>query len=136
MLKFTPATVIPGSAAAEVETAQAAMRPLAGSGAGAFTCDGARVGSRVSEMAASPALPRVLGTSAATTPARAQAHGRGCVAYQPGTAGTSTAYTSTITTSTITTSTVGTKQFSMMARINPVTPGGLGPHPAREPEPV
>ena len=147
MLNFTPATAIHGSAAAETDAALAAMRPLAGFGAGAFTCE-ARVGSGANGLAASPSLPGIRGAVvAASIPAHAQADGRGSGAYQPGayrsgTVGTSTVRTSTVRTapsphsSTVGTSSVGTQQFSVMALINPVTPGGLGPHPAREPEPV
>jgi hypothetical protein len=146
VLKFTPATATLGSAAAEADAAQAAMRPLAGFGAGAFTCDGALVGSGASELAASLALPRIRGGVAATSPAGAHAHGRGRGAYQPGTVGISSVRTSTVRSSTVRTSTVGissvgtsnvsTQQFDLMARISPAFPGGLGPHPAREPEPV
>jgi hypothetical protein len=166
VLKFTPATATLGSAAAETDAAQAAMRPLAGFGAGAFTCDGAPAGSGASELAASLALPRIRGGVAATSPARAQAHGRGCGAYQLGTVdissvrtssvrknavGVGTISTSAVRTSTVRTSTVGistvgtsnvgtsnvsTQQFDLMAPISPAAPGGLGPHPAREPEPV
>jgi hypothetical protein len=153
VLKFTPATATLGSPAAEADAAQAAMRPLAGFGAGAFTCDGVLVGSGAS----------------------ARVHGRGCGAHQVGTDGisgvrtssvrksavgvgtistshvrTSTVRTSTVRTSTAGisfvgtstgistagTSTVGTQQFDLMTRISPAAPGGLGPHPAREPEPV
>src|SRR5215469_17239724 len=77
VLKFTPATATLGSAAAEADAAQAAMRPLAGFGAGAFTCDGALVGSGANELVAALALPRIRGAVAATSPARADAHGRG-----------------------------------------------------------
>lgn len=166
MLKFTPATATLGSAAAEADAAQAAMRPLAGFGAGAFTCDGAFAGSGASEMVALLALQRIRGAVTATSPASAQAHGRGCGAHQLGTVGissvrksgvrkspvgigsistsnvrtstvrTTTVRTSTVRTSTVYTGSVGTQQFDLMARINPATPGGLGPHPAREPEPV
>jgi hypothetical protein len=119
MLNFT-ATAKSGSPAAEADAA--AMRPLAGLGAGAFASEGAQVGSGASKRVASPALPRIRGAfAAATSQVGAQAHGRGCGAYQPGTIGGNT---------------VGTSTISLMARINPVTPGGLGPHPAREPEPV
>ncbi len=55
MLNFTPAT----AGAANAYAAQAATRPLAGFGAGAFTCEGASVGSGVSEMTAALALPRI-----------------------------------------------------------------------------
>lgn len=151
MLNFTPATAIHGSAAAETDAALAAMRPLAGFGVGAFTCE-ARVGSGSNGLAASPSLPGIRGAVvAASIPAHAQADGRGTGAYQLGayksgtvgistvgasTVRTSTVGTSTVRTTTVGTSSVGTQQFSVMALINPVTPGGLGPHPAREPEPV
>src|SRR5215469_12953301 len=107
VLKFTPATATLGSAAAEADAAQAAMRPLAGFGAGAFTCDGALVGSGASELAASLALPRIRGGVAATSPVGAHAHGRGRGAYQPGTVGISSVRTSTVRSSTVRTSTVG-----------------------------
>ena len=114
------ATAKSGSPAAEANAV--AMRPLAGLGAGAFASEGAQVGSGASKRVASPALPRIRGAFAAATSQRgAHAHGRGCGAYQPGMTGGNTAGTSTI---------------SLMALISPVTPGGLGPHPAREPEPV
>jgi hypothetical protein len=144
VLKFTPATATLGSAAAEADATQAAMRPLAGFGAGAFTCDGALVGSGASELAASLAQPRIRGAVGATSPASAQAHGRGYGALQLGPVGkvstsnvrTSTVRISTGGTSTVRISTGGAQQFNLMARISPATPGGLGPHPAREPEPV
>jgi hypothetical protein len=121
MLNFT-ATATSGSLAAEADAARAAMRPFAGLGAGAFTSEGAQVGSGVSKRVASPALPRIQGGfAAASSPFGVKAHGRGCGAYQPSVIGGNT---------------VGTSTISLMARINPVTPGGLGPHPAREPEPV
>jgi hypothetical protein len=120
MLNFT-ATAKSGSPAAKANAAWAAMRPLAGLGAGAFASEGAWVGSGASERTASAALPRIRGAFAVTSPLGAQAHDLGCGAYQPGTIGGNT---------------VGTSTISLMARINPVTPGGLGPHPAREPEPV
>jgi hypothetical protein len=122
MLNFMSATAKSGSPAAEANAARAAMRPIAGLGVGAFPSEGALVGSGASKRAASSALPRIRRPfAAATSQDRAQAHGRGCGAYQPGTIGGSTAGTSTI---------------NLMARINPVNPGGLGPHPVREQEPV
>jgi hypothetical protein len=160
VLKFTPATATLSSAAAETDAAQAAMRPLAGFGAGAFMCDGVLVGSGASELTAWRALPLIRGTVAATSPASAQAHGRGCGAHQIGAVGTSgvrgsgvastvrksaagigsistsNVRTTTVRTSTVGASSVGTQQFDLMTRISPAAPGGLGPHPAREPEPV
>jgi hypothetical protein len=140
VLNITPATVIPGNAVAEVDAAQAAMRPLAGFGAGAFTCDGAFVGSRANEMAASSALPPVRGAFAATGMHHVRPDGV-VGGYQPaavstGTVSTGTVSTGTVSTSTVSTSTVSIKQLNLMARINPVTPGGVGSHPAREPDPV
>jgi hypothetical protein len=121
MLNFK-ATAKPGSPAAQADAAWAALRPIAGLGAGAFASEGAQVGSGASKRVAPPALPRMRGAFAGVIgPVGAQAHGRGCGAYQPGTIGGNT---------------VGTSTISLMARINPVTPGGLGPHPAREPKPV
>jgi hypothetical protein len=120
MLNFT-VTAKSGSPAAEANAAWAVTRPFAGLGAGAFASEGAWVGSGASKRSASPVLPRIRGAFAASSPLGAQAHDLGCGAYQPGTIGGNT---------------VGTSTISLMARINPVTPGGLGPHPAREPEPV
>jgi hypothetical protein len=116
MLNTTPAM----AGAANAFAAQAATRPLAGFGAGAFTCDGAWVGSRVSEMAAALVLPRPKAAVGAITTGHAQADVVGA------------AHTS---------SPVGivrkdTQKLSQMTRIYPATPGGLGSHPAREPEPV
>ncbi|HUA41577.1 MAG TPA: hypothetical protein VMA32_08430 [Streptosporangiaceae bacterium] len=131
MLKFPPATAKPGSDAAEAGAAQAALRPLAGFGAGAFGSDGVWAGSHASQKVASPALPRFRGASAGATSqecAQAPAHGG---AYEPGFGGR----TSSIRIRPVG-SAVGTQQISLMARLNPVTPGGVGPHPAREPRPV
>jgi hypothetical protein len=111
MLKLTPAMATPGSATAEASAAQATLRPLAGFGAGAFTSEGAWAGSHASEKAVSPALPRFRGTVVGAAGQEcAQAEGRGYGAY--------------------------TQQISLMARLNPVNEGGVGPHPAREPRPV
>jgi len=126
VLKFTPATATPGSAAAEADAAQAAMRPVAGFGAGAFTCDGALVGSSANELAALLPLRRIRGGVAATSTSAAGV----------GTISTSNIRTSSVRTSPVGTTSVGTQQFDLMARISPAAPGGLGPHPAREPEPV
>jgi hypothetical protein len=116
MLNYTPATVTPGNAVADVDAAQAAMRPLAGFGAGAFACGSAWVGSRVSETAAALALPRIRRDLAGISLGHAQAGGPVGGAYEA--------------------SLAGTKQSNQMTRVNPVTPGGVGPHPAREPDPV
>lgn len=131
MLKITLAEVTPGntvvtnmvptSTVAEVHAAQAAMRPLAGFGAGAFTCDGAGVGSSASQLAAGLALPRVRGAFGAV---------------QHSTAGTGTLSTGALSISAVSTKDGNAKQLNQMTRIYPVAPGGLGPHPAREPDPV
>jgi hypothetical protein len=120
MLNFTPATVTPGSESAEVYAAQAAMRPLAGFGAGAFAC-GTWAASPVNERVAAPALPRIRRVFAPISLGHPQTSDVVGGGYQPVLASTVLA---------------STKQLDQMARINPVTPGGLGPHPAREPEPV
>jgi len=100
-----------------IKSAQAAKRPLAGFGAGAFTCDGVRVGSRATESAAAPALPRIRRAAAAISQGQAQGGYVGA------------AHTTGLIQAT-------TEQFKQMTRVNPVVPGGLGPHPAGEPEPV
>ncbi len=90
---------------------KAAMRPLAGMGAGALLCAGAKVGQHVGDVVTVHALPRHQGTSVSTgSPAVAPVR----EGYQP---------TSRI-------------QFDHMTQGAPVTPGASGPHPAREPEPV
>jgi len=116
MLNFTPAT----AEAANAYAAQAATRPLAGFGAGAFTCEGAWVGSRVNEMAAALVLPRIKAALGGIGSGNAQAAAGGGARM---------------------TSHVGivredTQKLSQTTRIYPATQGGVGPHPAREPEPV
>ena len=100
--------------------AQAVQRPLAGVGTGAFTRDGDWIGSCPDEVAAAVALPRIGLAAAAKRTGHAQAGFAG--------AGHKT--------SLATIGEVETEHFNLMARINPVTPGGVGPHPAREPDPV
>jgi hypothetical protein len=110
---------------ADVEATEAAMRPLAGFGAGAFTCDGAGVGSLASQQAVGLALPRIKGASAVVPPVQAwtaDAIGTGFQGRTVGNGGS--------------TSGASSKQHNQMTRIYPVAPGGLGPHPAREPDPV
>ncbi len=93
------------------QPAKAATRPLAGIGAGAFLCAGAKVGQHVGDVVTVCAPPRHQGTTVSTgSPAVAPVRG----GYQP---------TSRI-------------QFDHMTQGAPVTPGASGPHPAREPEPV
>ncbi len=88
---------------------EAATQPLAGFGPGAFLCEGAKVGSHAGDVLAARALPRPRWTAAASA-VSAPLGG-----YQP---------TSRI-------------QFEhTMTLIDPVAPGGVGPHPVREPVPV
>jgi hypothetical protein len=116
MLNTTPAM----AEAANAYAAQAATRPLAGFGAGAFPCEGAGVGSRVNELVAALALPRI----------KAAIGGIGTGQSQAAVAGGARR-----------TSHVGivqedTQKLSQMTRIYPATKGGLGPHREREPGPV
>jgi hypothetical protein len=93
------------------QPSKAVTRPFAGIGAGAFLCEGAKVGSHVGDVIAAGALRRPQGTSASTgKPAGALVRGD----YQPN----------------------SRIQFDHMTQVAPVSPGELGPHPAREPEPV
>jgi hypothetical protein len=129
------------STVAELRAPQAATRPLAGFGAGAFACDGARVGSAAKQLTAGPALPRIRGTFAAVRPAHAGAADASGRAFRGSTIGGSTIGGSTIGGSNVGTGMAGTrnggtKQLNQTTRIYPVAPGGLGPHPAREPDPV
>ena len=116
MLNYTPATVTPGNAVADVDAAQAAMRPLAGFGAGAFACGGTWVGSSAYQTEAALALPRIRRVFAAISLGHAQTGAPVGGGYEV--------------------SLASTKQSDQMTRISPVTPGGVGPHPAREPDPV
>jgi len=146
MLNTTPATADAATAqTADAYAAQAATRPLAGFGTGAFTCDGAWVGSQVSEMAAALALPRIKPAIGAASVRAAQA---GVAAAANGTSLVDGAQISTgrlgfarkhvaqKVSARKGTVLVGTHNFIQMARQYPVTPGGVGPHPAREPVPV
>jgi hypothetical protein len=85
---------------------QAASRPLAGFGAGAFLCEGAKAGSHGGEVV-TRAVPR--NRWSVTAGARSAVSG----GYLP----------------------VNRIQIQT-AQANPVFPGGVGPHPVREPEPV
>jgi len=140
MLNITLAEVTPGNkvvttTVAELRAAQAAMRPLAGSGAGAFACDGARVGSSASQLAAGPASLRVRGGFVAVRPVHAP--DGFASAFQARSGGrSSTIGASADGTGMASTSSGNGKQLNQTTRIYPVIPGGVGPHPAREPEPV
>jgi hypothetical protein len=127
MLSFTPA---------EVREPQAAMRPLAGFGAGAFACDGAQVGSAAKQLTAGPALPRIRDAFAAVRPVHpwaADVFGGG---FRASAIGGTTIGGSNVGTGMSSTMNGGAKQLNQTTRIYPVAPGGLGPHPAREPDPV
>jgi hypothetical protein len=149
MVNMTQAKVEPTQV--EVATAQAAMRPLAGFGAGASACEGAFVGwdgvelrtvqsgtvqsgtvelgtvqsasaqSAAGQLAVGHAVPRIRRVF------RPEAHA-GFAGTASGNAGSGVAGSGTATGS--------TKQLNQTTRIYPVTPGGVGPHPAREPDPV
>jgi hypothetical protein len=135
-----------------VDAAQAAKRPLAGTGAGAFTFEGAatsesaRAGIRTSE-AAVLALPRLRWAAAAGAGcglvgtglghASAGFGGRGTKAASLGVKSGGSAKTSPVYVRTICNQKFdNSKQINQMTRSYPVTPGGMGSHPAREPDPV
>jgi hypothetical protein len=114
--------------------AQAASRPLAGFGAGAFACAGAWSGSvQVSQMKTEMAalgLSRVtpaLGVAGRTDASTAQAQARPAGAAQK---------TSVIGIVQVDSVQRDTHNFIQTALRYPAFAGGLGPHPAREPEPV
>jgi hypothetical protein len=117
---------------AEAHTATAAERPLAGFGAGAFACEGTWTGSRTSRKAAGPALPRIRHAEVDSSQGIAPA-GSASRAYE-----TSVALASPMLSGSVA---FGSGQggaiqnFIQTTRI-PVIPGGLGSHPAREPDPV
>jgi hypothetical protein len=93
-----------------IQRPMAATRPLAGSGAGAFLCAGAQAGSLAGKEVHTRALPRLRRAAASATSGSAYAG----VRYQP----------------------TSRTQFEHTTLIDPVAPGGLGPHPVREPVPV
>jgi hypothetical protein len=141
MLNFTPATAVATTAqattamTAEANALQAATRPLAGFGAGAFMCDGAWVGSLVAspmvdEMAAALALPRIKpAIGAVKTSGTSTGHAKA------GTAGAAH-MTSLIDIVPVDSVQQDVHNFIQTTRLYLVTPGGVGPHPAREPVPV
>ena len=90
---------------------KAAKRPLAGTGAGAFPCEGAMVGSHAGDVVAARALPRFRWTTVAAASVVSASKGDG---YQP----------------------TSRNEFEHTTQISLVIPGGVGPHPVREPEPV
>ncbi|HUC21406.1 MAG TPA: hypothetical protein VMA73_01740 [Streptosporangiaceae bacterium] len=124
MLNFTPAD-------------QAAMRPLAGFGAGAFACEGAWVGSSASQLAAGPSLPRIRGAFAVAQPVHARTADAFGGAFRARSVGRGSAIIGgTLGAGLASTRNGSTKQHNQTTRIYPVIPGGVGPHPAREPDPV
>jgi len=141
MLNMTQATA--GATTAGASTAQtvdayasqAAQRPLAGSGAGAFTRDGAWADSQVSEMAVALALPRIKPVIAAaiTGGAKSGFAGAACTSVLVDRTQGSIARLGVVQ---VDTDQAGTHNYIQMARQYPVIPGGVGPHLAREPVPV
>jgi hypothetical protein len=151
MLNFTLAEEMPGdmvwispvltdtvliSTVAEVHAPQAATRPFAGFGAGAFAPDGTQVCSAAKQLTAGPALPRIRATFAAVRPSHAGVADAFGGAFQGSAIGGSTIGGSKVGTGMASTRNGGAKQLNQTTRIYPVAPGGLGPHPAREPDPV
>jgi hypothetical protein len=136
MLNITPAM----AEATTVQTvdayaSQAAQRPLAGFGAGAFTRDGAWAIRQVSEMAGALALPRIKPNSGPAVPGGAKAAfvGAACTSTLVDRTQASISRLGIVHADA---AKAGTHNFIQMARQYPVTPGGVGPHPAREPVPV
>jgi hypothetical protein len=153
---------------ADAYASQAATRPLAGFGAGAFTCEGAWVGSQGNETVAALALPRIesavdgisvrsaqaaaLGTTWLTSevakPDGAHAGGAGSDGAFSGTASAASTQATAVKATTVQAASAkaatvhvsigqtDSYNFIQMTRLYPVIPGGVGPHPAREPVPV
>jgi hypothetical protein len=118
---------------AKANAAKAAMRPLAGFGAGAFIYEGTWTESRDVSKAASPALTRIrrpdgftgLVCATAGSARRSDSGSLGQV---------SQVLTSVVKRGSGVAST--TQHFNQMTLIPAMIPGGLGSHPAREPDPV
>ena len=110
------------TAAAMADASQAATRPLVGIGAGAFACAGPQAGLVRTGTTVSLSLPRLRRAGATSGTGSAVA---GLAHEGPGTTGITTV-----------SRTVKTEQFNFMTHRYPVALGALGPHPAREPEPV
>jgi hypothetical protein len=125
-------------------SAKAAQRPLAGSGIGAHLRDGLidatlagvsgpELGAPIAiETAAALALPRVKWAAAAISEGHAPTDARnaGCQFSIPA--------TTSIQPKAVQRKAQQSKaqHYNYMARVNPAFRGGVGPHPAREPEPV
>ena len=114
--------------------AKAGQRPLAGFGMGACCSDGLRVGSALSatavpgmgaahgtQTAAIPSFPRVKWAVAAISERQGPASAGG--AGVPASIQTKTKQ-------------FNAQQFEHVTRVIPAYRGGVGSHPAREPEPV
>jgi hypothetical protein len=127
-----------------IKSAKAAQRPLAGFGMGAYFCDGVLVGSALVgvafpgvvaakgiETAAPLALPRVKWAVPAIS--------EGCVpagASGPGYQASIPAKAEKFAAQKFAAQKFQAQHFDHLTRVNPVLPGGVGPHPVREPEPV
>ncbi len=134
-------------------SAKAAQRPLAGSGIGAHLCDGlvdaALVGVSGPELgapmgietAAALALPRVKWAAAISgghAPANASDAGRqvGIQATTGIQAKTAQYIPQQFKAQQFKAQQSDAQQYEHVTRVNPTFRGGVGPHPAREPEPV
>jgi hypothetical protein len=106
---------------ADAYAPQAATRPLAGFGAGAFVCAGAWPASGINELAAALALPRIKPFVAASDLAGAVA------------AAGMTSFVDVVQVDSVQRD---AHNFIQTTRLYSATPGGVGPHPAREPVPV
>jgi hypothetical protein len=128
--------------------ANAVLRPLAGIGAGAFACDGSQVGIRSGQMAAAVVLPRIRwvdgaiseahGSSAGTVLGGSVLGGTVLASTLPGfgSVGASATFPAGSAVAYPAPAQADSEQFQQTTRIHPVAEGGVGPHPAREPDPV
>ena len=129
MLNTSPAMAEARTAqTADAFSIQAATRPLAGFGAGAFVCEGAWAGFRINEMAAL-AAPRVKPAAGV----KASVIGADQAQAGPAGAGYKTSVVDIVRPDSVQ---QDTHNFIQTARLYLVTQGGVGPHPEREPEPV
>jgi hypothetical protein len=128
--------------------AEAAQRPLAGSGIGAHLRDGlvdaalvgvsrAELGAPMGiEMAATLARPRVKSAAPINGGhAPADASGESCQVSFLATTGIQ-AKTARFEARQFKVQQSSAKQYEYTTRVNPAFPGGVGPHPEREPDPV
>ncbi|MGO8961476.1 MAG: hypothetical protein ACLQFR_29515 [Streptosporangiaceae bacterium] len=127
-----------------MNSAKAAQRPLAGFGMGTHFCDGVLVDSGLSaaapgmgaakgiETAAALALPRVKWAVPASSEGYAPAGASGA-SRRPTTEPVSAQQ---FKAQQFDAQQFDAQQFEHMALAIPVYQGGVGPHPAREPEPV